>query len=67
MTSTTIEVSQRTVAEQENLREQLNARSLDEAVRFLIRKHRTDALQEALGTDRGKIRPFTDEDRGKDR
>jgi hypothetical protein len=40
---------------------------LDEAVRLLIRKHRMDALLEALGADRGKIRPFTEEDRGEDR
>jgi hypothetical protein len=67
MSSTTIKVSKSTVAELEKLREQLNARSLDEAVRLLIRKHRMDALREALGADRGKIRSFTEEDRGEDR
>ena len=67
MSSTTVKVSKTTVAELEVLREQLNARSLDEAVRLLIRKHRMDALLEALGADRGKIRPFTEEDRGEDR
>ena len=67
MPSTTVKVSKTTVAELEVLREQLNARSLDEAVRLLIRKHRMDELLEALGADRGKIRPFTEEDRGEDR
>jgi len=66
MPSTTVKVSKTTVAELETLREQLNARSLDEVVRLLIRKHRMDALREALGADRGKIRPFTEEDRGED-
>lgn len=67
MSSTTVKVSKSTVAELEKLREQLNVRSLDQAVRLLIRKHRMDALREALGADRGKIRPFTEEDRGEDR
>lgn len=67
MSSTTIKVSKSTVAELEKLREQLNTRSLDETVRLLIRKHGMDALREALGADRGKIRPFTEEDRGEDR
>jgi hypothetical protein len=65
--SATLKVSKYTLAELEMLREQLSARSLDEAVRFLIRRHRMDALREALGADRGRIRPFTEGDRGHDR
>ena len=67
MTSRTVKVSKRTVAELEALREQLNARSLHEAVRFLIKRHRMHALREAFGADRGKTRPFAEEDRGEDR
>jgi hypothetical protein len=67
MMSTTVKVSKSTVAELEKLRQQLNARSLDETVRLLIKRHRMDALRGALGADRGKIRPFTEEDMGEDR
>jgi len=55
------------LTELERLREQLNARSLDEAIRSLIKRHRFQLLQGTLGVDRGKIRAFTEEDRGEDR
>jgi len=62
--TTTVKVAKSTLRELEKLRALLNARSLDEAIRTLIRKHRADALREALGADRGRVRPFTEEDRG---
>jgi len=40
---------------------------LDDAIRSLIKRHRLQVLQETLGIDRGKIRAFTEEDRGGDR
>jgi predicted RNA binding protein with dsRBD fold (UPF0201 family) len=64
--TTTVKVSKATLSELEKLREQLNARSLDEAIRSLIKRHRLQLLQVALGADRGKIRAFTEEDRGED-
>jgi len=65
--ATTVKVSKATLTELERLREQLNARSLDEAIRSLIKRHRFQLLQGTLGVDRGKIRAFTEEDRGEDR
>ena len=68
MTSTTtVKVSKATLTELEKLREQLNARSLDEAIRSLMKRHRLQVLQGTLGIDKGKIRAFTEEDRGEDR
>ena len=64
--TTTVKVSKATLSELEKLREQLNARSLDEAIRSLIKRHRLQLLQVALGADKGKIRAFTEEDRGED-
>jgi predicted RNA binding protein with dsRBD fold (UPF0201 family) len=64
--ATTVKVSKATLSELEKLREQLNARSLDEAIRSLIKRHRLQLLQVALGADKGKIRAFTEEDRGED-
>ena len=67
MTSTTtVKVSKATLSELEKLREQLKARSLDDAIKSLIKKHRLQVLQAALGADRGKITAFTEEDRGED-
>jgi predicted RNA binding protein with dsRBD fold (UPF0201 family) len=63
---TTVKVSKATLRELEKLREQLNARSLDDAIRSLIKRHRLQLLQAALGADRGKIRAFSEEDRGED-
>ena len=68
MTSTTtVKVSKTTLSELEKLREQLNARTLDDAIRSLIKRHRLQLLEGTLGIDRGKIRGFTEEDRGEDR
>ena len=65
--ATTVKVSRGTLTELENLRHMLGARSLDEAIQALIRKHRMDVIEEALGVDKGRISPFTEEDRGEDR
>jgi hypothetical protein len=68
MTSTTtVKVSGTTLIELEKLRQQLGARSLDEAIRSLIKRHRLQVLQASLGIDRGKVRPFSEKDRGEDR
>jgi hypothetical protein len=65
--TTTVKVSKTTLTELEKLRDQLKARSLDDAIRSLIKRHRLQLLQESLGADRGKIKPFTEKDRGEDR
>ncbi len=62
-----MKVSKGTLSELERLRDELKARSLEEAIKALIRRHRTAALLEVLGADRGKVRSFTEEDRGEDR
>ena len=67
MASTTVKVSRNTLTELEKLRDQLNAGSLDEAIDTLIRRHRIATLRAALGADRGKVKPFTEADRGEDR
>ena len=68
MTSTTtVKVSRTTLTELEKLREQLRAHSMDEAIRSLIRRHRLQVLQASLGADRGRLKPFSEKDRGEDR
>ena len=62
-----MKVSRNTLTELEKLRDQLKVRSLDEAIGALIRRHRMDALREAFGTDKGKVRAFTEAERGEDR
>lgn len=64
---TTVKVSKTTLSELENIRAELQARSLDEAIKALIKRHRTEVLRGALGADKGRIRPFTEEDRGEER
>ena len=51
----------------ERLREKLDAENLDEAIQTLIRKQRKMIVEAAFGVDEGKIKPFTEEDRGEDR
>jgi len=45
----------------------MKARSIDETVRALIKSHRRKILAGAFGADKGRVRPFADEDRGEDR
>jgi len=63
----TVKVSRKTLLELEKLRKELNAKSLDHAIRALLKRYRVRALREALGSDKGRIRPFTEDDRGEDR
>lgn len=64
--ATTVKVSRTTLAELEKLRDKLRTRSLDDAIKALIKKHRQEVLREAFGSDYGKIKPFTERDRGED-
>jgi DNA-binding MurR/RpiR family transcriptional regulator len=65
--TTTIRVSRKTLESLERLREKLDAENLDEAIQTLIRKQRKMIVEAAFGVDEGKIKPFTEEDRGEDR
>jgi hypothetical protein len=65
--TTTIRVSKKTAEALEDIRENLKADSLDEAIQSLIKKQRKTFLEQAFGIDRGKISSFTEEDRGEDR
>ncbi|MEM2108422.1 MAG: VapB-type antitoxin [Candidatus Bathyarchaeia archaeon] len=65
--TTTIRVSKETAEALEHLREKLNAESLDETIRLLVKKQRKNILEKAFSVDRNKIKPFSEEDRGEDR
>ncbi len=60
-------MSRSTLSHLERLREELHARSLDETVRALIKSHRQRILAGAFGVDKGRLKPFREEDRGEDR
>ena len=45
----------------------MNVKNLDEDIQRLIVEWRMKMLNEAFGLDRGRMRPFTEEDRGEDR
>jgi predicted CopG family antitoxin len=65
--TTTIRVSKKTAETLERLREKLNAESLDEAIQSLIKKQRKSVLEKAFSADQGRIKSFSEGDRGEDR
>jgi len=65
--ATTIRVSKRTAETLETMRQKLKAESLDETIQILVKKQRKAILDNAFGIARGRIKPFTEEDRGEDR
>lgn len=65
--STTVKISKRTLLSLEKLRNELKTSSLDRTINLLIRRYRSDVLTSVFGADRGRIRPFKEEDRGEDR
>ena len=67
MESTTVKVSKDTVRKLAFLQRRLHKVSLDETIRALVIRHRRELLDEAFGSDQGKIGAFTEEDRGEDR
>jgi hypothetical protein len=64
--TTTIRVSKKTAETLEYIREKLNAESIDEAIQSLVKKHRESLLEKAFNVDEGRIKPFSEIDRGKD-
>jgi hypothetical protein len=65
--ATTIRVSKSTLKMLERLRRKLGAQTLDETIKLFITQQRKQRLTEVFGIDKGKIKPFTEEDRGEDR
>ncbi len=66
MESTTVKVSRQTARKLSSLQRSLKTRSLDETVDLLVKQHRKELVKQAFGADRGKIKPFGEEDRGED-
>ncbi|MCS7124787.1 MAG: VapB-type antitoxin [Candidatus Bathyarchaeota archaeon] len=62
--TTTIRVSKSTLKMLEKLRQKLGVQTLDETIRLFIAQQRRQRLSEVFGVDKGKIKPFTEEDRG---
>jgi predicted CopG family antitoxin len=60
----TIKVSRSTLAELEALREAMKARSVEEVIKRFLAERRQRTLEEVFGVDKGRLRPFTEEDRG---
>ncbi len=67
MESTTVKVSKETLRQLASLQQSTGSPSLDETIKLLVRQHRSDILSRVFGMDRGKLRSFTEEDRGEDR
>jgi len=65
--TTTIRVSKKTAEALERLRAKLNAESLDETIQSLVKKQRKSVLEKAFSLDQGRIKPFSEGDRGEDR
>ena len=65
--TTTIRVSKKTAEALEHLKTKLKADSLDETIQTLVKKQRKSVLEAAFCIDQGKIKPFTEADRGEDR
>ena len=66
MESTTVKVSRQTARKLSSLQRSLKTKSMDETVDLLVRQHRKELIRQAFGADRGKIKPFSEEDRGED-
>ncbi len=64
---TTVKISRETLSHLERLRGEMKARSIDKTVMALIKSHRRKILAGVFGADKGRVRPFTHEDRGEDR
>jgi len=65
--STTVRVSKTTLEMLERLRNRMNAKTLDEAIRLFVVRGRKMKIDEAFGLDKGRVKPFSEEDRGEDR
>ena len=64
--STTVKVSRQTARKLSSLQRSLKTKTLDDTVDLLLKQHRKELIKQAFGADRGKIKPFIEEDRGED-
>ena len=65
--ATTIRVSRSTLNMLERLRKKFKVKSLDDTIKALIRQQSKVLIDKAFGLDKGRIRAFSEEDRGEDR
>jgi len=65
--TTTVRVSKSTLKMLERLRQKLHTQTLDETIRLFVAQQRKGRLEETFGVDKGKIKAFSEEDRGEDR
>jgi len=47
----------------EKLRRKFGLSTIDETIRILIKQYRIQKLSEVFGLDKGRIKPFSEEDR----
>lgn len=62
----TIKVSHSTLKELEALRDAMKAKSVEEVIKRFLLERRQKILDEVFGIDKGKIKAFTEGDRGED-
>ena len=60
---TSVRVSRETLAELDRLRAVFHTRTADETIRRLVRERRSRALNRMLGSGKGTVSQFTEEDR----
>jgi predicted CopG family antitoxin len=63
----TIKVSESTLKILKKIKEENNFSSIDDTIQYLIKKYREEKLKTVFGIDKGKITPFTRDDRIEDR
>lgn len=63
---TTVRVSRSTLEMLERLRNKLEVGSLDETIQALITRYRRMMIDRAFGLDKGRMKPFAEDDRGED-
>jgi hypothetical protein len=57
-----IKVSRSTLEMLEKLRRKFGSSTIDETIRILIKQYRIQKLNEVFGLDKGRIKPFSEED-----
>ena len=62
-----MKVSKGTARELAALQKGMHAKTLEETIRMLVIRHRKELLDEAFGADKGKMTPFSEDDRDEDR
>ena len=67
MESTTVKVSKETAKKLAVLQHRLHKATLDETIQTLVARHRKELIEESFGADRGRLRTFSEGDRGEDR